>query len=190
MSEEEIIRLCKDGDRDAFDELVKMHQSKIVNMAYGMLSDREDAFDATQEVFVRVYKNIDSFKGNSSFSTWIYRICVNVCSDMLRKRQRGGNIISINTAYSDDDKEMDICDGAPTPEEYAQLSEKQAAIRTAISKLKDEYRAVITLFDIEGLSYDEISVILKLPSGTVKSRLNRARNALKKILSENMELFE
>lgn len=187
MTEAEIIKKCKKGDRDAFNELVKMYQNKIVNIAYGMLSDSDDAFDAAQEVFIKVYKGLDNFREKSSFSTWIYRITSNVCADILRKRQRSINAISIN--YSDDEKEMEIKDESLTPEEYSELNERQAALRQALKEIKDEYREIITLFDIEELSYDKISEILKIPVGTVKSRLNRARAALKKNLSEKVELF-
>ena len=188
MTENDLIKKCKKGDREAFNVLFSNYQSQVINIAYGMLSNREDAYDATQEVFVRVYKSIESFKEQSSFTTWLYRITTNVCSDILRKRQKNTNVISINQAM-DENKDMDIRDEAPTPEESMELSEKQRVVREAIAELREEYRVVITLCDIEGMSYDEISEILKIPSGTVKSRINRARNALKKILLKNRELF-
>ena len=191
MNEAELIKKCKNGDRNAFGELVTMYQSKVVNMSYSLLSNREDAFDAAQEVFLRVYRGLDNFREKSSFSTWIYRITTNVCSDFLRKRQRTISTISVSGAYDDDeDKELEIRDSAPTPEEYAQANEKQKAVMDALADIKYEYREIITLFDIEGMNYEEISRVLKIPTGTVKSRLNRARGAMRKKLSENMELFE
>lgn len=190
MSETELIKRCQKGDREAFDELVQIYQSQVINIAYGMLSDREDAYDAAQEAFIKVYRNIGNFKGKSSLSTWIYRIVSNVCNDFLRKRQRGGVVVSMNSVTSeDDDKDMDITDTAPTPEELVELSEEQRALRIAISELSAEYREIITLSDIEQLSYEEISEVLKCPTGTVKSRLNRARNALRKKLLKKRELF-
>lgn len=190
MPESELIERCKNGDRDAFNELVEQYQGQIINIAYGMLSDREDAYDAAQETFVKIYRNIGGFKGKSSLSTWIYRIVANVCNDMLRKRQRSAAVVSIsNTVSDDDDREMDITDDAPTPEELLELSEEQRAVRIAISELGAEHREIITLSDIEQLSYEEISGILKCPIGTVKSRLNRARTALKKKLLKQRELF-
>lgn len=190
LSETELIKRCQNGDRAAFDELVRMYQGQVINIAYGMLSDREDAYDAAQEAFIKVYRNIGNFKGKSSLSTWIYRIVSNVCNDFLRKRQRGGVVVSMNGAASeDDDKDMDITDTAPTPEELVELSEEQRALRIAISELSAEYREIITLSDIEQLSYEEISEVLKCPAGTVKSRLNRARNALRKKLLKKRELF-
>lgn len=191
MSETELIKLCQEGNRDAFNDLVEKYQNQVINIAYSMLSDREDAFDAAQEVFVKIYRNIGGFKGKSSLSTWIYRIVSNVCNDMLRKRQRNMNVISISTAMQEDDdsKDMEITDTAPTPEEYLELSEQQRLVRIAISELSAEYREIVTFSDIEQLSYEEISQILKCPVGTVKSRLSRARNALRKKLLKNRELF-
>lgn len=189
LPETELIKRCKDGDRNAFNELFAMYENKVINIAYGMLSDREDAYDAAQEVFIKVYKNIASFKENSSLSTWIYRITSNTCNDILRKRQRSVGTVSINSTYDEEEKDMELKDTAPTPAEFAEMTETQRAVREAISELSDEYREVITLCDIEDLSYDEISGIINCPVGTVKSRINRARNALKKKLSEKRELF-
>lgn len=190
LPETELIKRCQQGDSEAFDELVEKYQSQIINIAYGMLSNTEDAYDAAQEVFVKIYKSIGGFKGKSSLSTWIYRIVSNVCNDMLRKRQRSAAVVSINSVRDDDDdKEMDLVDDAPTPEELLELNETQRTLRLAISELSAEYREILTLSDIEQLRYEEIADILKCPVGTVKSRLNRARNALKKKLLKKRELF-
>lgn len=189
MTENDLIKKCKKGNREAFNVLFSKYQSQVVGIAYGMLSDKEDALDAAQEAFVRVYRSIESFKEQSSFATWLYRITTNVCSDMLRKRQRSAAVTSINQTLDDDKKDIDIRDESPTPEEHFEITERQAAVRQAISELNDEYRAVITLCDLEGMSYDEISEVLDLPLGTVKSRISRARNALKKNLENKRELF-
>lgn len=190
MPESELIKRCRKGDRDAFNELVEIYQSRVINIAYSMLSDREDAYDAAQEAFVKIYRNIGGFKGKSSLSTWIYRIVLNVCNDALRKRQRSAVTVSLSApSQEDDEKDMEITDDAPSPEELLELSERQRAVRLAISELSAEYKEIITLSDIEGLSYEEMANILKCPIGTVKSRLNRARNALKKKLLKKRELF-
>ena len=188
----DIIKRCKQGDRDAFNELVTEYQTRVVNIAYGMLSDSDDALDAAQEVFIRVYRSIGEFQEKSSFATWLYRITSNVCADALRKRQKSGKVVSIYSSGSDDVGEAvaDIRDTAPTPEERVEITEQHKAVREAMKEIKDEYREVLTLFDVQGLSYRDISEILKVPEGTVKSRLNRARVSLKKILSEKLELFE
>ena len=185
-----MIQRLQKGDREAFNELVVQYEKQIINIAYGMLSDREDALDAAQEVFIKVYKNISSFKGQSSLTTWIYRITANVCNDILRKRQRSAKTISLYPSDDDDDnRQGEIADTSPTPEAVLEQSEAQRAVREGIASLSDDFRTVITLCDIEGCSYEKASQILGLPQGTIKSRLNRARNALRKKLSEKRELF-
>jgi len=185
-----LINRCKNGDRDSFNELVIMYQSKVINIAYGILCDSEDAADAAQEVFIKVYRSIGNFKEQSSLSTWIYRITVNVCTDILRKNGKHSKVLSINSAYSEEGQDFDIKDESQTPEEATETKETQLEVRRAISTLKDEYRAVLTLYDIEGLSYDRISAVLQIPVGTVKSRLNRARFALKKELVKKRNFFK
>lgn len=184
-----LIARCKNGDRDAFNELVEKYQNKVINIAYGILSNADDAADAAQEVFIKVYRSIGSFKEQSSLSTWIYRITVNVCTDIVRKNSKHSKVLSINQTFGEDEQEFDIKDDSRTPDELAELNETQREVRQAISELKDEYRAVLTLFDIEGMPYDKISEILKIPIGTVKSRLSRAREALKKELSKKRNFF-
>ena len=189
MTDEELAAKVSGGDREAFNVLVERYQSKIINMAYTMLSSREDSYDAAQEVFIRVYRNIEKFKGGSSFSTWIYRITSNTCTDMLRKRVRRISAVSITESDDDDRAPLELKDTSPTPEETVEKNEVQKAVRAALAELPYEHRQIIALYDIEGLSYQEISEIIKCPVGTVKSRLSRARNFLKKILSQNRELF-
>lgn len=186
----DLISRLKKGDRNAFNELVREYEKQVINIAYGMLSDREDAYDAAQEVFIRIYKSIDSFKEQSSLSTWIYRVSVNICNDMLRKRQRTAKTVSLYPDDNNDDSPAtDIADNAPGPEETLEINETQRLVREGIASLNDDFRTVITVCDIQGRSYDEAAEILSVPKGTVKSRLNRARNALKKKLSANRELF-
>lgn len=184
-----VLRLKK-GDREAFNELVREYEKQVINLAYGMLSEREDAYDAAQETFIRIYKSIGTFRGQSSLSTWIYRITANICNDMLRKRQRSARTISIYPSDEDENNSAaELPDDNPTPEEALELSERQRIVREGIASLNPDFRAVITLCDIEGRSYEEAAAILSVPHGTVKSRLNRARNALRKKLSDNRELF-
>lgn len=190
MGEKELLKKCRQGDRDAFNILVQTYQRQVINLAYGMLSDTEDATDAAQEVFIKVYRNIDRFEGKSSLSTWIYRITSNVCKDFLRKRTRTIQSVSIyESSEDDDDRPMEIKDSSPTPQEHMEITETQREVRKALDELPEEYKSVIVMYDLEGLSYDEISNVLQCPVGTIKSRLNRARKALKKNLSEKRELF-
>lgn len=189
MTDREMIARCKKGDREAFNKLMETYQKQVFNISYGMLSDYEDASDAAQEVFVKVWRSIAGFKGESSFTTWLYRICANVCNDILRKRQRRGMTVSLDVDDGDKNPAAELPSEAPTPEESLEADERQRLVRRAIDSLSDEFRTVIILSDLQQLSYEEVANVLKIPTGTVKSRLNRARNALRKKLSDKRELF-
>ena len=189
MTDNEIIELTRKGDRVAFTQLMEKYQNQVFNISYGFLSDYDDASDATQEVFIKVYRSIASFKGQSSFITWLYVICRNVCNDILRKRQRRGVSVSIYSDNEDEDYVKEIKSDAPSPDEMVEQSEREMAVREAINMLKPEYKEVIVYSDMQQLSYDEVAQILKCPVGTVKSRLNRARAALRKNLADKRELF-
>ncbi|MDY3031505.1 MAG: sigma-70 family RNA polymerase sigma factor [Clostridia bacterium] len=184
MSEDKnLINKCRRGSREAFNELVLKYQDRVVGFAYNMLSNREDAYDAAQEVFIRVYKNIRTFEEKSSFDTWLFKICSNVCKDFLRKRQVRAGVISIDTGdYDESGKEIE--DSRYTPEGALEKSEAQRQLRMAMSLIKAEYREVIVYCDIYRKSYEETAKILKCPVGTIKSRLSRARIALKNRLEE------
>lgn len=186
MTDEELVKLIKKGNKPAFDELVNSYSGKVANIAFSLLGDREDALDAAQEVFIKVYKSIDTFRGESSVSTWIFRITKNVCTDFLRKRK--ATVISLDDD-KDDEQKLEIADDTHSPEEIFDRKTKVDAVRTAIASLEENHRTVITLFDINGLSYEEIAAILSCPVGTVKSRLYRARDSLRKILLKDRELF-
>ncbi len=178
-----LINECKNGNRNAFNELVLMYQDKVVSYAYGMLSNREDAYDAAQEIFIKIYKNISSFEGKAQFSTWLFRISSNVCKDILRKRQIQPVHASINSSDFEYENK-DIEDTRYTPEGALEKSERQRTVHKALSEIKKEYREIIIYCDIEENSYEETAKILDCPVGTVKSRLSRARIALKKQLDK------
>ena len=190
IDEPMLIEKIKKGDTHAFSELVKAYDKKALNFAYRMLRDLNEAEDAVQEAFLRVFDKIHTFHGNSSFSTWFYTILNNICLDMLRKRARGGDVVSITQASSDDHEyELQIEDTADGPFELLQKKSALKLVDKALSKVSDEHRAVIVMRDINGLEYEEIAKILNVSLGTVKSRISRARLALRKILEENKELF-
>lgn len=187
MTDEQLARKASGGDMKSFDELVLRYHKKVMNTAYGMLSDYHDACDAAQEVFLRVYKSLSSFRENAAFSTWLYRITVNVCSDILRKRKKH---MAVSLDKTDDDGAAhDIPDTGDTPDECAEKNELQKAVRAAVAELPDEYRTVLTLYEFEGVPYEQISEVLKCPIGTVKSRINRAKKQLRKKLEQKRELF-
>lgn len=186
MTEAKLVQAAKGGDMQAFDELVNLYNKRVINIAYSLLSDREDAYDAAQEVFIRVYKNLSGFRGDSTVSTWIFRITQNVCKDFLRKRKPIAQSLDND---DEDEPSLEIADESLSPEQVSERNEKIALLRAAIAELEENQRIVLTLFDLDGRSYEEIAEIIKCPIGTVKSRLYRARESLRKILAENKELF-
>jgi len=192
-SEKELIAKIKSGDSLAFEKLITPYQQKVYNIAVGILCNYEDADDAAQETFIKVFKYINNFSGKSLFYTWLYRITYNVCLDILRKRNKShfGFITKYFQNDEGDDMELQLEDTAPLPDEICMTFETQDEVRRAISKLKEHYRTAIVLRDIEGLPYEEISKILDISEGTVKSRINRARAQLKDILVKDFpELFK
>ena len=188
-SDAQLVSLARRGDRSSFDMLVERHYTLAYNTAYRMLDDVDSASDATQAAFVRAYKSLGSFRGRSAFSTWLYRIVCNVCLDLLRNRRN--DVVSLDVAVESPDGTSlhTIPDVSAKPDLSAERSERQRCVHAALRRLSAEYRGVVVLFDLLGFSYDEIADILQIPLGTVKSRLNRARLALKDTLAEDMELF-
>lgn len=190
LDELELIQKIKHGNTDAFSQLVKMYEKKAFNFAYRMLSDQQEAEDATQEAFLRTFNKIDTFCGNSSFSTWFFTILNNICLDILRKRSRTISAISINQSTDDEGEfELQVEDDSPGPYEQLQKKTAQEILEAGIELLSDEHRAVIIMRDINGMEYEDIGKILGISLGTVKSRISRARLALRKILEKNKELF-
>ncbi|AEE96372.1 RNA polymerase sigma factor [Mahella australiensis] len=170
------------GDRMAdFDALFDEYNDKVYGLAYRLMGDRDDAMDISQEVFVKIFRNLKAFKGESTLATWIYRIVYNTCMDELRRRK----IKQVSIA----DK-PDLVDDNISVEEIYEADERKKAVHNALYKLDDDQRAVIVMRDIQGLSYEEIADVLQCPLGTVKSRLSRARFNLKEILKDYMELFD
>ncbi len=185
-----LVKKIKEGDLDAFSELVALYEKKAFNYTYRMLKDAHAAEDATQEAFLRVFSKIDTFLGNSSFSTWFYTILNNICLDILRKKSREKETISINkTSNEDEEYELQIEDKSQGPYETLQKKDAYLALENALYKLSDEHRAIIIMRDINGESYEKIAKMLNLSLGTVKSRLSRARISLRKILEDSKELF-
>ena len=190
MNEKLLIKKIKSGDMEAFSKLVSLYEKKAVNFARRLLTTQEEAEDATQEAFLKVFDKIHTFREDSSFSTWFYTVLNNICLDALRKRSRRASTVSINQAdETGDEYELDIEDTTDGPYETLQKNEAKRLLENALTKLSAEHRAVIILRDINGFEYEEIAQILKISTGTVKSRISRARLALRKILEEHKELF-
>jgi RNA polymerase sigma-70 factor (ECF subfamily) len=185
-----LIVRCKEGDLDAFNELIKMYEKRVFNFAYRMCGNPDDAFDIAQEAFIRVYNSIGTFRGDSNFTTWLYRIITNVYLDE-RKRQKSHQHTSLEDyiELESDSVERQIEDTGPTPDIVAEEEERDILLHKAIQELPDYQRIMVILYHTQNKSYEEIAEIVGLPIGTVKSRLNRARLALKEKLEPLRELF-
>ncbi len=189
-SERILIEKSQNGDLESFEELIEEYQLLAFNIAYRMTSNKEDANDMTQEALIKVFKSIKHFRFDSSFSTWLYRIVTNSCIDMIRKNSKIKTYSVDNTIETEEGSyQKEMVDNKELPDEVLERKEKREAVHKAIGKLPDKYRIIIILRDIRDLSYDEISEVTELPLGTVKSRISRARNTLKEILSNDMELY-
>ena len=189
-NEQILLERSKAGDVAAFEMLIEAYQKKIFNLAFRMMGNYDDANDLAQEALIRIYKSISNFKEQSSLSTWIYRITTNVCLDEIRKK-KNRKVLSLDEEIHVDDGDMQrqIMSDDPLPDELMEKEELRQIIGSAIDSLPEDQKLVITLRDLQGLSYDEIARVLDCPSGTVKSRINRARFALKNVLISKRELL-
>jgi len=185
MEDAELVRLCQNGDTAAFEQLFNRHQKRIYSIAHRMMSNEEDAMDLTQEIFLKAYQKIGKFNFKSAFSTWLYKLAMNLCIDELRKRKPVSAVPITDSSL----KEAVLQTNVNTPEDHAMLNDRERQIWEALNSLKDNERAIIILRDMEGFSYKEISGILKCSLGRVKSRLHEARQNLKEILETRTEIW-
>ncbi len=186
--EARLIERCRAGDTGGFDELMAQNQNRVFNLCLWLLRDHEAATDATQEVFIRAFRGLHNFRGDCAFSTWLHRIAVNISSDHATRRQR--TPVPLSTLETDDSPLPEPVSHGDEPGEALARRERRQAVRAALESLPDHHRLVLVLFDIQGHAYEDIAQILELPMGTVKSRLNRARSALREKLEACRELFE
>ena len=174
------------GEKKAFDNIVMKYQDRVFNLCYRFLGDYEEAEECAQEVFIKVYNSLRKFKFRSSFSTWLYRITVNMCKNRLKtlKQQRERSRFSLDDPLSlqNGNLEREVGDESLAPLTLIQRKEKERIIQEAINSLPPEFKTLIILRDIDGLSYEEITGITGLKMGTVKSRIARAREKLKEKL--------
>jgi len=183
-AEQEIIQRVIGGDKNAFEGLVIANQKNVYNLALKMTRNDEDALDISQEAFVKAFRQLANFRGESRFSVWMYRLTYNLCIDFLRKKPKS-NIVSLN--YEDDDGDsapVEIPDLRDLPEDNVIRSEMRKNIISGIYELPLKHREVLVMREITGMSYDEIATTLRINSGTVKSRLARARLKLVEILKD------
>lgn len=174
MDDKTIIERVLAGDNDAFGELVERYQGKIYNLCLRMCGDPDDAFDLSQDTFVRAWKALSGFQFESAFSTWLFRLCSNICLDFLRAKKRR-SAVSLTLSDEDGEAQLELPDPAKGPEELLLAAEDRETLVEALNSLPADQRQIITLRAINGLSYTEIGQVMQLQEGTVKSRLSRAR---------------
>jgi RNA polymerase sigma-70 factor, ECF subfamily len=185
----ELVEQARRGDRRAFERLVDLHKDRIVSYVSRMLRDPVEAQDVAQEAFVRAWESLPSFRGASSFQTWLYRIASNLAIDSARARKRRGDRsvpLDETLEPAEGDLEKQLPDEHAGPEDIAVGEDVQRVVREAIAELSPRLRSVIVLYDLQGMSYQEISQILGCPLGTVKSRLFNARGQLKGLLESKL----
>ncbi len=187
MDDKHIVAQARRGDLSAFEELVTRYEKRVYAIALRSSGSPEDAADITQEVFLKVWRSMESFRGDSGFSTWLFRITMNLCVDHARRRQTQPQTQPL--VQGEEDDERPIPDTAPTPEEHLENSELGRELAAALDEVSDEHRRIVLLRDVSGMSYTEIAEVLEISEGTVKSRLSRARIALRKILLKRGNLF-
>lgn len=177
INEKEIIERVLGGDTEAFSELVTRYEKTVYNLAQRMVGDRSDAADMAQEAFVKAWTNLPSYRGESKFSAWLYRITTNVCLDFLRHKSRRPQV-SLSTSDDDEERQLDIPDPKSMPEELLMKKLGMEAVHRGLEKLPPKHRQILVMRELGGLSYSEIAAQLSLEEGTVKSRIFRARKNL------------
>jgi RNA polymerase sigma-70 factor (ECF subfamily) len=185
-----LVRRLRERDEKAFKELIAVHGDQIYNLLYRMIGNQEEAKDLAQEVFITVFKSIDQFRGDSKLSTWLYRVAANHCKNRIKYLSRRHD--RSTTELDDAAERHAVGQGASPigaghiegPDRVLEGIELERTVQAAIAELEEDHRLVVVLRDIEELSYEEICEITGLPEGTVKSRLHRARSALKEKLEK------
>ena len=185
-NEQKLIERASGGDPAAFNQLMAMHEKRMYAVALRMFANREDAQDCLQEAMLRIYRAISGFKGQSSFSTWVYRITMNTCLDEMRRKKNRPSTSLDNLL----DQGWSPSDGGNAPERSAIQTETRQMLAGAIRELPEDMRSAIVLRDVQGYSYDEIAQMLDVNVGTIKSRISRGREKLREKLSKRTELFD
>ena len=185
-----LIQRAKQGDVDAFARLAAQYKDRIRNYVARLCGDPPEAEDLTQEVFVRAFVAMRRFRGVAAFQTWLYKIATNIALDALRRRRRAGPAaLSLDAPIETEESpvQRELADSSQDPHQTVATRELQHEVQQAITELSDKLRVVIVLFDIQGLTYEEIADVLGVPLGTVKSRLFNARMALRQRLKPYVE---
>lgn len=188
-SDSELVALARKGDKEAFRQLFERYEKKVLSIALGMVSNPEDAMEIVQDTFVKAYENLQGFKGESSFYTWLFRIAVNRAIDVRRQYRRNPTTgLQEEFGYPDSDEPYDEFLGDPEgmmdPVRQAEAREISRRVAAAVAELTPYHKAVILLREVEGLSYEEISQVMECSKGTVMSRLHYARKKLQSKLKD------
>lgn len=191
LRDDRLVRRLKDREERAFREMVEEFGDRVFSLTYRMLGNREEAEDLAQEVFITLFKSIDSFRGDSKLSTWLYRVTANHCKNRIkylaRRHDRDRTELTERTEVAGaDGPSLASPRPAPRPDRQLEGAQMEQILQHAIAELDEEQRILVILRDVEDLSYEEICAITELPEGTVKSRLHRARMALRKKLLKHM----
>jgi RNA polymerase sigma-70 factor, ECF subfamily len=183
-----LIERCRAGELAAFEPLVEKYRQRVWRLAYNVLRDRDEAWDVAQEAFIRAYQALPSFRGQSAFYTWLFRIVMNLAADRARQRAARGRAFGTERV-PEEDWERVMTDQGLAPDRSAAQTEDRERIVKALDSLSEDHRAIIMLSDLEGLSYREIADVLDVPMGTVMSRLHNARKRLRDVLGSFLALI-
>ncbi len=180
IQEQNWIKSAQNGDQDAFEQLVRRYEKRVFSLTLRMCRNSEDAAEAAQEAFLAAWQGLAFFRGDASFSTWLYRLTSNACVDLMRREGRHWD--AAGPSLDDGELNLDIPDRTASPQEAAERSELRAQIEEGLRALSPEYREVLVLREMHQLSYEEIGAALSLDLGTVKSRISRGRKQLRNFL--------
>lgn len=190
-SEERLISQCQQGNLQAFDQLIRRYQDAVYNLAYRLLGNEDDAQDLAQEVFLTCFRKITTYRGESRFSTWLYRIVVNHVKNIWKYRERRAvkrhESLDVPVREEADERPCQVADCNPNPRDHAAAREELSILKERLYGLSMEHRQVLLLRYVEGLSYEEIAEVLNCTLGTIKSRISRARGELRKAMGDILD---
>ena len=189
LEDQRLLSALQSGDELAYEQLIERFQTSVYNLAYRLLNDQADASDVLQEVFLKVFRNVNNFRGDCTLRTWLYRIAVNESHNRRRWlfRHRRGETTLEETFEDNETRERPLMDNGESPFDFTLNREAQILLEEGLAAINPVYRSVLVLREIEDMSYDEISTILEVSIGTVKSRIGRGREALRKYLATRLD---